>query len=502
MKSGILAKMKEKMGRGGEDADSKIPEDAIVVAHTGSEESEIEVHRNASHRDALKRHIDEANPMRSPRNASKQSGHGVHGAPPVSHFLQGSGKAAGAASLLKTLMRTIVGWGVCTTVLLIVIANHYVFTSIDNVRDAYVTHGSAARIKADVLQAFASIFSARDAVHYAIRTKLYYEPLDYATVERILAPIFAATPSIYTVDVAFSDRPHSIVMRRLGDSDVLIQSDAEDCHLISVMGCAVSNETAHEAAWYQVGVDFARKKFRNMATGSSPSTLYKWVGPEFISLIGTSVEGATHTISWAPSYSLIFFTVFPGTMDKLYAVGKVTMDLGKMGRDVLSDPHLGEGGAVYICNKMGRIVAAARPADQVVISPTSGTVHFREIWKLKESWAKLLSHSVFRKDSEVRFEMADGTLVVVSPFEDKRMKDFVVVIVTGRGAFTDPVLWILCILSFVCACLPYLIISGISALFLLRRREVTRRYQRRMLAVQEAKRALTEVGRAVDDFNA
>ena len=79
----IVSQTKEKMGRGGEDADSKIPEDAIVVAHTGSEESEVEVHRNASHRDALKRHIDEANPMRSPRNASKQSGHGVHGAPPV-----------------------------------------------------------------------------------------------------------------------------------------------------------------------------------------------------------------------------------------------------------------------------------------------------------------------------------------------------------------------------------------------------------------------------------
>lgn len=439
------------------------------------------------------------NPMGSPRTQHLEHQAPAHQAPPVSHFLQASGKTAGAASLFRTLMYLMLSWGGLTTVLLNVVAIHYLFTSIDDVRDAYVGHASAARIKADALGVFSSIFAARDAVHYAIRTKLYYEPLDYDVVERILAPIFAATPSMYTVGIAFSDRPHSIVMRRLGDG-VLIQSDAEDCHLISVMGCSVSNETAHEAAWYQVGLEFTGKEYRNRAT-SSAQALYKWVGPEFISKIGTSIEGASYTISWAPSYSLIFYTVFPGTMDKLYAVGKVTMDLGQLGSTLLTDPHLGEDGKVYICNRMGQIVAAVSPAAQVLISPNSGTVHFREVWKLREPWAKVLSQEVFRGHTEARFELADGTLVVVSPFSNAHagMSDFFVVIVAGRMAFTDGVLAVFCGLAFVVACMPYLIVIVLFTIFVVRQRQMQSRYNRRMFAIAEAKRALTEVNVALQD---
>jgi len=414
------------------------------------------------------------------------------------------GGGGGAVALFRYLVYAMGAWSLLVTLLLNLFANHYLFVAIDGVRDSYVTNGASGRIKADAAAAFTSVLGARDAVHYAIRTKLYFEPQDYDVVQSILAPIFASKPLIYTVDLGFSDRPASIQMRRLGSGSVLIQSDADDCFLISGMGCSVKNTSAHETGWFQAGLRFARQEYRTFA--SSGESIFQWSGPEFIAKPGKSVEGSTNTVVWGPSYSLVFYTIFPGTMDKLYAIGKVTMDLSEMGDSVLQDEALGLHGRVYICNRQGAIVSSREPAEQVVVARPSGQLLFRRIWELPDPWAQQLDAEVLVSTEEQNFELQDGTLVHVSPFaaNDEALKalgmdDFVVIVVTTRASFTDSILSVYCAVSFVVAYMPYVNIALIVFVFLARRRQTFSTLSRRMNAVEEAKAALQEVRKALKE---
>jgi len=171
------------------------------------------------------------------------------------------------------------------------------------------------------------------------------------------------------------------------------------------------------------------------------------------------------------------------------------MDLTKISSEVLRDAHLGSTGRVFICNKDGKIVAGIRPEDQVITSARTGTVSYRRVWELGESWASTLTAEVFDKTVEQRFTLDDGTLVVVSPFSDAHsgMSDFFVVIVTTREPFTDQLLLVFCILACILALLPYVIVFVVIAIFMLRQRAIKARYQRRMLAVEEAKMAITDM---------
>merc|ERR1719386_549556 len=144
-------------------------------------------------------------------------------------------------------------WALFATGLMAFIAYQYYFVVVDQVRDWYVLEGSANRVKAEASAFMAQVFNAHDAVHYSIRTKLYYESLDYAVVERIMAPIFVAAPAIHTVDIAFSDRPAAILVRRHGSENILVQSDAEDCWKVGVMGCSIREVPAKDSSWYQQG---------------------------------------------------------------------------------------------------------------------------------------------------------------------------------------------------------------------------------------------------------
>jgi len=372
-------------------------------------------------------------------------------------------------------------WALFATGLMAFCAYQYYFVVVDQVRED-VVRCSANRVKAEASAFLAQIFNAHDAIHYAIRTKLYYEPMDYAVIERILAPIFVAAPAIHTVDIAFSDRPAAILVRRHGAENILVQSDAEDCWRVGVLGCSIREVPAKEASWYQQGASLESPEGKG---GHSP---FLWFGPEFVPRESSGgSEGSTYgALIWAPSYSLVFSSIFPGSRGKLSAVGKVTLEISGVS-SVLQDKQLGEGSAVYLVDNAGFIAAALRPGEQILLEAGSGQVRFRRIWEVPESWAADLKE-VFGHDSaaESKKVLGDGTLVIVSPFHSERMQNFRVVIVAERSPFANSILSAACITSFVAAGLPYLVASAIVVAFVLRERAIQRRGRKRHSAMDEA----------------
>jgi len=312
---------------------------------------------------------------------------------------------------------------------------------------------------------------------------LYFEPMDYAVIERILAPIFVAAPAIHTVDIAFSDRAAAILARRHGSESILVQSDAQDCWKVGVLGCSIREMPAKESAWYQQGAGLERPE-----GGQESHSPFLWFGPEFVPREAEVTEGSTYgSLIWAPSYSVVFSSIFPGTRGELRAVGKVTLEISGVS-SVLQDKQLGDGSAVYLVDNAGIIVAAVKPGQQIVLEKSSASVRFRRIWEVPEPWSADLEE-VFvdgKKGVESKKVLADGTLVIVSPFHGERMSNFRVVIIAQRAPFANSILSAACITSFVAAGLPYLVASAIVAAFVLRERAIQRRGKKRQGAISEA----------------
>lgn len=376
-------------------------------------------------------------------------------------------------------------WALFATALMAFSAYQYYFVVVDQVRDWYVLEGCANRVKVEASAFLAQVFNAHDAVHYSIRTKLYYEPMDYAVIERILAPIFVAATALHTVDIAFSDRPAAILVRRHGSENILVQSDAEDCWKVGVMGCSIREVPAKDSGWYMAGAGL-HDDAGEISAGHG-DTPFTWFGPEFVPRESSGGEGSTYgSLIWAPSYSLVFSSIFPGTRGKLKAVGKVTLEISGVS-SVLQDKQLGEGSAVYLVDNAGIIIAAIKPGEQIFLESGSARVRFRSIWEVPESWAADLK-DVFGAGpaAEHKAVLGDGTLVIVSPFHGDKMKNFRVVIIARRAPFANSILSAACITSFVAAGLPYLVASAIVIAFVLRERAIQRRGRKRNSALDEA----------------
>lgn len=407
-----------------------------------------------------------------------------------------AGRVSKGSGAVKKIFRAaggvLVFWVVMASILMAFVAHQYMFVVVDEVREWYVFLGCAARVKAQAATFFSAVFNAHDAVSFSIRTKLYFEPMDYAVVERILAPIFVAAEAIHTVDIAFSDRPTAILVRRNGPNDILVQSDADDCYLVGVLGCSIREVPAKESVWYTQG------KALNDGESAGRQNPFLWYGPEFVPVEGGGgAEGISNALRWAPSYSLVFSSVFPGTRGAIVAVGKVTLEISKISA-ILDDPQLGEGSQVYLIDNVGAIVSARKPGEQVFLEPSSGRVRFRRIWELDTPWAEPLREAFLEDSSaERKLVLGDGTLVIVSPFEGESTNNFRVVIVAQRTQFANGTLSAVCIASFVACSLPYVIAVSVMIVMLIRERAIQRREARRANAIEEAQMALYQVGEAV-----
>merc|ERR1719487_2049313 len=97
-------------------------------------------------------------------------------------------------SLLKAFFCLFTAWAVLSGVVLIAQGVLYLRNGVEIDRTTYVREGVSPRLAEVVQEQLNGALGAQDAVHYAIRKRDYTNPMDYRTVDRLLAPMFEAFP--------------------------------------------------------------------------------------------------------------------------------------------------------------------------------------------------------------------------------------------------------------------------------------------------------------------
>lgn len=330
-------------------------------------------------------------------------------------------------------------WAVSAVALLLLAIQRYGSSAVDQERRRYIT-AAAERVGFRAATVLSSGLAAHDAIRYAVRRRLYYDPLDYQAARAALAPVFAALPSLRAVDLAFSDRNESITLRRLlGDNSpglgvqLLEQSDADDCaDALGVTGCT-SALPSRVQPWFALAQQLPPAE-------DAMLDIFQWDdGPAFVPATSSGGSAkAVMSVAWAPSYSLVFSSVFPGTRGLRSIVGRATLEVtGVQGEgDLIDVERLGPTGSIYVCDVSGAVIGAAKLSQQVVVESPTARVRFRRAWELQEPWAPSLAAADFAA-AEERHLTAAGFRVAVVPLRGRGMGHFLAVVAAESGTFFD-----------------------------------------------------------------
>lgn len=314
------------------------------------------------------------------------------------------------------------------------------------------------RVGNEAAGVFMGALSARDAMDYAIQRKLYVDPMDVLRARIALEPVFAAVYPLLAVDLAFTLMNESLSFRRMPErvggnasgaglaSIVLTQTDHRSCRnreVFSHNGCLVQRVPAPNQSWFQVGLGLDAGS-ENEYRGPRPSV--QWLGgPGFVpnkrySTITQRVKDADQ-VSWAPAYSLVFRSVFPGSAGRLSTIGRITVEIASLSTEewLLDEVRLGVRGKIFICDRLGTLLAAPDPSLLAMIESPSGNVRFRFAWELKEEWAEVLIAADFA-DGQERQKYAGDFLLTIGPVRGRNMDHFSVLVVTERTPFVEAAL--------------------------------------------------------------
>jgi len=394
-------------------------------------------------------------------------------------------------------------WVVAASVVLLILVIFYRFSAVDDARERYVA-ASADRVGFEAVIVLSAAMAVRDAIDYAIQRKQYFEPLDYSAVRMALEAVLVAAPAIRAVDLAFIGRNESIKVQRLGasptqgqGSPLLVQSDAVDCYdRLGALGC-LSPVRTQEQPWYRFGQGLS-------AQGSGS---FQWMdAPGFVpqrpESAGAGAAAAADdertVVAWAPAYSLVFRSDFPGTGGGLSLVGRATLDISNLrAGDRLGDAtQLGAGGAVYVCDRRGTLVAAVERGQQVVAQSPGGRARFRHIWELDLAWAQQLQAEDFATGGQALKEAA-GFQIIIAPLRGRGMEHFAAIVAADRQPFLDELFDARCNLAQAILGLPY----PVGLLIFLALREYNRWKMRRHIRRVHAVASLVE-GPASADLGA
>jgi len=154
-----------------------------------------------------------------------------------------------------------------------------------------------------------------------------------------------------------------------------------------------------------------------------------------------------------------------------YMTARVTLELGDMSGAYLQDERLGDGGAVYLCNGRGTVLASNSLQDVLAVDHISGHVQFRFIWDISgASWAQELKNYLKHDTAiAVTFLSKDRKMVTVSPLASPLSRFVVVAIAKDRGQFTNDGFLLVSSLSIVIGVVPY--IGAFAVAFVLIRRQ-------------------------------
>lgn len=410
-------------------------------------------------------------------------------------------------------------WFILSSALLILFGWQYYTHAVaeDMARFAEVTADRAAASAATVL---ATGLAARDALDLAIKSKRYFEPLDYETVRATLEPVFAGFALLRSVDLAFSDRESYITTRRMvndsfavgsfmsmdnwkineleRESALAMQSSAADCAKLGDRGC-LNAAPAQSQRWYGFASHLwaGEEADPKDAADLKSVKVFTWDDrPGFVARRPSRALATSTSVEWLPAYSLLFRIPFPGSRGQLSVFGRSVIELsGLRVIDSLHDEKLGTSGAIYICDNRGLLLAAVQAGIQVSVTPKSGVFRFRYVHELQTAWSSKLKDF----DGTAKKITIDQFYIVVHPLMGRGLSNFTAVIVAEKKPFIDTRLSPMITFAQVLVVLPYPFVMLVSGLYLLHRERKRKRNLRRGTVLREGIDTLNDMGETLDE---
>jgi len=362
-------------------------------------------------------------------------------------------KAKGLSGLISVAAAT---WFFMSSVLLVLFGIQYDGIVVDQDQARYAS-SAAERAAVNAAAVLDAGLAARDAVDYAIKSKLYFEPMDYAAVRAAVEPVFAGFPSLRAVDLAFTGREDFLTIRRLvNDGEAVgsfmsmdrikinarsrvgygaalaMQSSAADCTKLGERGC-LSSANASSLRWHRLASGLWGGEESDGFKKPSDE-VFRWDDHAGFVPRDPSRTGATKTVEWSSAYSLVFRTAFPGSSGKLSALGRSVMELSGLRKDnLLDDISLGTRGAIYIVDRAGALLAADQAGQQAFVQQNGGVFRFRYLSEIQAPWASKLQDF----DGTPQSFYVDGFYVVVQPVRGRGLGNFSAVVAADRDVFVD-----------------------------------------------------------------
>eukprot|EP00929_Paragymnodinium_shiwhaense_P008887 TRINITY_DN112877_c0_g1_i1.p1 TRINITY_DN112877_c0_g1~~TRINITY_DN112877_c0_g1_i1.p1 ORF type:complete len:555 (-),score=122.15 TRINITY_DN112877_c0_g1_i1:123-1787(-) len=395
------------------------------------------------------------------------------------------------------LVVVLVVWGAIATGLLFMMSYRYVFVTVEDVRQWYSLNGAAARAKVQVGRTLGAALEVRQAVRQAFCGRLIEGPTDTAGFERTIFPhVLTRRSALRSVEIGFSDRSSvlRVTRRRASDGEwrALMQSNAENCYLLGLEGCAdLGAVIPARPRWWSEAYNLPESatEYTNMTDRScnggmlNTSTLeaLRWMSKPGLREQYTDDDGMSTGTALFPTYSLLFRTGFLHDPDSghepVVTVGRANIELGELSGMGLTDERLGDDGRIYLCDAHGHVLVSKFPQELLTFATAEGQLRYRYAWELPGEagtfqgkpapWTSSLKEAFDGVQPQALHYLHEGVLVVVTPLDAPHEHFAIVVVAPERSPFTNPLLLITSIVSFLVAGAPYVTFSviGLSIFF-------------------------------------
>jgi len=370
------------------------------------------------------------------------------------------------------------GWGITVAVIIFICAFHYVFVTVADTREWYVVNGAATWAQAEIERTLSSAIAARQAARGAFCRDLIQMPSDTAGFERAMMPhLLNKQSALREVSFTFSDRLSVLSVSRSRANDgrweSVLQSNAQDCYLLGLTGCADIPRV--RIGWYLEGAGMQGDSLTwandtdtpcSSPYNSSAIEAMQWEDEPALMERALDDDGyvdkaAEGIMAWFPSHSLLFRTGFYFNQDdpgayKIDVVGRATVELGELSGDRLKDIALGEGGRIFLCSSSGAVLSSQKPQDIIKIQPPVGILSLKKAWELKYPFASQLQQAfpgAGKPPTELRLPDAMAAVIPLRvPFDHFA----VLVIAPEQGAFRNDLLFVISIIGFIISTTPFI----------------------------------------------
>eukprot|EP00930_Biecheleria_cincta_P014918 TRINITY_DN12626_c0_g1_i2.p1 TRINITY_DN12626_c0_g1~~TRINITY_DN12626_c0_g1_i2.p1 ORF type:complete len:580 (+),score=80.35 TRINITY_DN12626_c0_g1_i2:49-1740(+) len=341
----------------------------------------------------------------------------------------------------------------------------------------YMLNGAADFARAEAFHALSAAGRVPQALHTALQSGHIATRYDYAAMERTLAALLLHTPSVRSVDLSFSDSSCGLRLshRRtsdVGESMLLLQSNALDCFLLGPEGCidlgvdpgvspryteVIGSMGMPEQESVEGGTRWTREQI--VAWSRQAPRKEEWnQNPKFVQ--GKTDDGG---VVWIPSIQLEFRLPLPvkwANDGRHILVGFATFETASLSGSRLLDPTLGPKGRSFLVDRNGMVLSAQSSSETIQVETGTQRLKFRHLRDLPDSgWASMLNDAFLNgKINALQVSSSDGLAAVVAPL-DEPLQDFAVVVVGNMEGsnFKDSTVFTVMITLTVFASLPFLI---------------------------------------------